>query len=319
MNPKRRRIVTAALFSGLAACTSPKMPSPPAFDLPDQIKVRVDGRVRSIPLDEYVLGSILAEVSPVDETPETAARIFEVQSVIARTYAVAHIGRHHRQGFDLCDSTHCQLYEPARIKTSRFTPVAREAVSKTARDVVLFARRPAEALFHADCGGWTTSADAVWGGRAVPYLKTARDAQPSLSHRSWRFAVPFAKLRDALNRDQRSRVGNRLDGIDIVKRDASGRAATVALRGQHGLVLRGDDLRAIMNDTFGDRAVQSTKMTISRTRDSFVFAGAGFGHGVGLCQIGAAARARRGESVKEIIEAYFDGATVARVRRASGN
>ncbi len=69
-----------------------------------------------------------------------------------------------------------------------------------------------------------------------------------------------------------------------------------------------------MNDTFGDRAVQSTKMTISRTRDSFVFAGSGFGHGVGLCQIGAAARARRGESVNEIIEAYFDGATVARVR-----
>ena len=314
MNPKRRRMVTAALFSGLAACTAPKMPSPPAFDLPDHIKVRVDGRVRSIPLDEYVLGSILAEVSPVDESPETAARIFEVQSVIARTYAVAHLGRHHRQGFDLCDSTHCQLYDPARIRTSRFTPLAREAISKTARDVVLFARRPAEALFHADCGGFTTSADAVWGGRAVPYLKMASDAQPSLAHRSWRFAVPFAKLREALNRDRRSRVGDRLDGIDIVKRDASGRAATVALRGQHKPVLRGDDLRAIINETFGDRAVQSTKLTISRTRDSFVFAGAGFGHGVGLCQIGAAARARRGESVKDIIETYFDGATVARVR-----
>jgi stage II sporulation protein D len=290
------------------------MPSPPAFDLPDHIKVRVDGRVRSIPLDEYVLGSVLAEVSPVDETPTTAARIFEVQSIIARTYAVAHAGRHRRQGFDLCDTTHCQLYDPARIKTSRFTPIAREAVAGTTRRVVMFARRPAEALFHADCGGWTTSADAVWGGRAVPYLKTANDTQPSLSHRSWRFAVPFGKLRDALNRDKRSRVGSRLDGIDIVKRDASGRASTVVLRGQYKPVLRGDDLRAIMNETFGDRAVQSTKLTIARTRDSFVFTGAGFGHGVGLCQAGAAARARRGESFEDIVTAYFDGASVVRVK-----
>ncbi len=314
MNPKRRRMVTAALFSGLAACTSPRMPSPPAFDLPDTIKVRVDGRVRSIPLDEYVLGTVLAEVSPVEESEDTAARIFEVQAVIARTYAVAHIGRHGRQGFDLCDSTHCQLYDPARIKTSRFTPVAREAVRDTAREVVMYARRPAEALFHADCGGWTTSADAVWGGRAVPYLKTARDDQPSLSHRSWRFTIPFDKVRDALNRDKRSRVGRRLTSIDVVTRDASGRVASVAVRGDQRLVLRGDDFRAILNQTFGDHAVQSTKLTISRTRDSFVFAGTGFGHGVGLCQIGAAARARRDEPVDDIIAAYFSGATVVRVR-----
>jgi stage II sporulation protein D len=270
--------------------------------------------VRTVPLDEYVLGSVLAEVSPVDEAPETAARIFEIQAVIARTYAAAHVGRHRRQGFDLCDSTHCQLYDPARIRTSRFTTIARDAVRETSREVVMFGRRPAEALFHADCGGWTTSADAVWGGRAVPYLKTASDSQPSLSHRAWRFAVPFNKLRDALNRDRRSRVGNRLDGLDIVRRDASGRASTILLRGQHRPSLRGDDLRAIVNGTFGDFAIQSTKMTIARTRDSFVFAGTGFGHGVGLCQIGAAARARRGESVDDIIGAYFKGAGVVKLR-----
>ena len=135
----------------------------------------------------------------------------------------------------------------------------------------MYARRPAEAFFHADCGGSTTSADAVWGGRAMPYLKASSDDQPSLSHRSWRFAVPFAKLREALNRDRRSRVGGRLDGIDIVKRDRSGSAANVALRGDQRLVIRGEDLRAIVNETFGDRAVQSTKLTIAKTRDSFVF------------------------------------------------
>jgi stage II sporulation protein D len=183
-------------------------------------------------------------------------------------------------------------------------------VRETAREVLVYRSRPAEALFHADCGGSTTSADAVWGGPPVPYLKTASDEQPALSHRTWRFAVPFAKLRDALNRDRRSRVGTRLDGIDVVERDASGRVVTVALRGDRRIVLRGGDLRAILNTTFGDHAVQSTKLTVARTRDSFVFSGAGFGHGVGLCQAGAAARARRGQSVQEIVAAYFDGVTV---------
>jgi stage II sporulation protein D len=288
----------------------PRAPSPPQFEIPDRIKVRHNGRVTSVPLEEYVLGSVLAEVSPVDEAVPTAERIFEVQAVIARTYAIAHLGRHRAQGFDLCDSTHCQLYDPARIKTSRFTAIARDAVRETSHEVLLYGSRPAEALFHADCGGSTTSADAVWGGPPVPYLKAASDEQPSLSHRTWRFAVPFGKLRDALNRDRRSRVGKRLDAIDVVKRDASGRVATVALRGDRRVVLRGDDLRAILNTTFGDRAVQSTKVTIVRTRDSFVFSGTGFGHGVGLCQAGAAARARRGQSVREIVAAYFDGVTV---------
>jgi stage II sporulation protein D len=306
--------MAAALFSALAACAPTHTPTPPAFTLPDQVRIRADGRVRTVPLEEYVLGSVLAEVSPVDETPRTAARIFEVQAVVARTYAVAHVGRHRQQGFDLCDSTHCQLYDPARIKTSRFTEIAREAVRQTARKVLLYARRPAEALFHADCGGQTTSADAVWGGPALPYLKSSIDKQPDVSHRSWRFAAPFGKLRDALNRDSRSRVGSRLDAIEIVKRDPSGRAASFAVRGAQQQVLRGEDLRAILNQTFGDYAVQSTKLTIAKTRDSFVFTGAGFGHGVGLCQIGAAARARRGESIEDIIDAYFEGASVVRLK-----
>jgi stage II sporulation protein D (peptidoglycan lytic transglycosylase) len=315
MTTRNRRTVAAALFSTLAACAPAHTPSPPAFSLPQQIKVRVDGRVRTVPLEEYVLGSVLAEVSPVDETAQTAARIFEVQAIIARTYAVAHLGRHQKQGFDLCDSTHCQLYDPARIRTSRFTAIAREAIRETTREVLMYGRRPAEALFHADCGGSTTSADAVWGGRALPYLKASSDTQPSLSHRSWRFAVPFGKLREALNRDPRSRVGRRLDAIEIVKRDESGRAASFALRGDQRQVLRGEDLRAILNQTFGDHAVQSTKLTISRTRDSYVFTGAGFGHGVGLCQIGAATRARRGQSIEDILDVYFEGTSVVRLAK----
>ena len=89
--------------------------------------MRSGGQIVSVPLDDYVAASILSEVSPLGETPDTVARIFQIQAVVARTYAVFSIGRHHAEGFDLCDSTHCQLYEPGRLKTSRFADVARLA------------------------------------------------------------------------------------------------------------------------------------------------------------------------------------------------
>src|SRR5262245_37843293 len=143
----------------LGACGSPKVPAVPGLSLPDRVQVRTGGRVVSIPLEEYVLGSTLAEVSPTDQSSATVARVFEVQASLARTYAVAGIGRHHADGFDLCDTTHCQVYDPARIKTSRFAGAARDAVERTAGEIITYGNRAAEALYHADCGGYTASAE----------------------------------------------------------------------------------------------------------------------------------------------------------------
>jgi stage II sporulation protein D len=52
----------------------------------------------------------------------------------------------------------------------------------------------------------------------------------------------------------------------------------------------------------------STRMSITRSGSTYVFEGTGFGHGVGLCQAGAAARARRGDTTEAILAAYFTGA-----------
>ena len=51
---------------------------------------------------------------------ETVERMLEVQTIISRTYAVSHLGRHAREGFDLCSTTHCQLFDPRRLQTSRW-------------------------------------------------------------------------------------------------------------------------------------------------------------------------------------------------------
>lgn len=313
----RRHFLTVVVAGGVAsACgvPGPMTPTGPVLSVPARIRVRAAGRIVSVPVEEYVLGSALAEVTPIDESPATVARIYEVQAVLARTYAASHLARHRAEGFDLCDSTHCQLYEPARVQTSRFAAVARAAVLRTSGQLLAYAQRPVEALFHADCGGHTDGADAVWGGAPVPYLLPAPDNVPAAAHRSWKIAVSADDLRAAFNADARSRVGRKLDSVTVRQRDVSGRAAQIALGGEVARVLRGEELRAILNQKLGDKGIQSTRFSITKTGLTYTFQGTGFGHGVGLCQLGAATRARRGESLDSILGHYFQGAKLLKTR-----
>jgi stage II sporulation protein D len=307
----RRELGVVAAAALLSACgvAGPRLPGaiPPAASARKRVAVRHRGRVVDVDVEEYVLASALAEVAPVDDSPKTVARIFETQAVLARSFAASHLGRHRAEGFDLCDTTHCQLYDPARIRTSRFAAAARGAAHRTAGQVLVYNGRPAEALFHADCGGHTAAAERVWGGPPVPYLRSAPDAVRPAAHRAWAQAIPREELRAALNGDTRSRVGRVLEAIEIRKRDGSGRVVEVALAGEQRHLLRGEDLRAIVNRRFGVRALQSTRFSVRQDAGAWVFEGTGFGHGVGLCQLGAAARARRGDSLEQILTAYFPG------------
>ncbi len=254
-----------------------------------------------------MLATVLAEVAPPAEPVAVARRIFEVQAIVARSYATARIGRHRAEGFDLCDTTHCQVYDPARIRTSKLAPVAREAVQQTAGQILIYDHRAAETLFHADCGGATASAEAVWGGRAVPYLLPRPDELDAAVHRRWKWSATLETLRSALAGDTRTDVGRSLKSIAITSRDDSGRARQITLDGATPRVVRGEDFRLAVIRAQGIRTIMSTRMSVTRTGSTYVFEGTGFGHGVGLCQVGAAARARRGETTAQILAAYFTG------------
>jgi stage II sporulation protein D len=317
LSPCRTAILALTIVgAGCATGTTPRRDPAPsaAVDLPTVIRVRTAGRVLSVPLEEYVLGTALSEVSPVGESTSVATGIFRLQAILARTYAVAQQGRHRQEGFDLCDTTHCQLYEPARLKTSRFVAVARQAVTDTAGQVLMFGQRPAETLFHADCGGHTADAETIWGGR-VPYLIGAPDPVPQDTHRRWQVSLRRDHLRDAFNASPVSRVGRRLTSLRIAERDASGRAARIEIKGEEATyLLRGEQVRAILNRTFGQRAILSTRFTVSPAGEDYRFEGTGFGHGVGLCQVGAAARLRRNEPVRAVLTSYFPGTRLTPVR-----
>jgi stage II sporulation protein D len=268
--------------------------------------------VREVALEDYVAATALSEVHPDVSDEGIAPRVFEVQAVLARTYAVTNRGRHASEGFDLCSTTHCQLYEPSRLGTSRWAGAAQAATAQTAGEVLWFAGAPARAVFHADCGGHTSAAGAVWGGPGPAYLVGERDNGPATSaHVEWTFETTATALRRALNADPRTAVGARLDRVEVAGRDPAGRAELVTLRGTRTFVVRGEIFREAVSRALGAKSIRSTLFNISKTKQEFTFTGKGYGHGVGLCQAGAIARLRAGASVNSVLAFYFPGTKVA--------
>jgi stage II sporulation protein D len=284
------------------------------------VTVQLDGgRIARLALDDYVRGTIAAEVwLPGSEDPETAERIFELQAIVARTYALANLHRHAADGFDLCSSTHCQLYRAPSPEAgiSRWSETIDQAVARTRGQVILFDDAPILALFHANCGGATSAADAIWGGTVRPYLRGVADGdQCALAPgATWRTPITRDALTRALDADARTAVRGRLDSIDIVETDPAGRASLVALTGARSPVVRGEELRLVLMRTFGSRSIRSPRFTVRRDGDEFVFEGKGIGHGAGLCQYGAMARLRAGASPADVIAFYYPGTTIGRWR-----
>ena len=296
------------VFAGACAPSAPRLPGGFPTETPVRLRVEVAGHVSAISLEQYVLGAALSEVTPTGESDRAATTIYEVQAIIARTYAAAHLGRHSTEGFDLCDKTHCQLYQPVRIQTSRFTSIARRAVVATSGRILRFNGTAADAPYHSDCGGRTTTPADAWGGSARPYLPERPDDVPEGTHRSWQFAAPSQEWTTILGRDPRTDPGGHVRDLSVTRTDGSGRAAEVEITGTRTRRVTGSVLRTVVTAERGDRSLMSTRFAVRRTANGFRLEGTGFGHGVGLCQVGTIARARRGDTVAAILAHYYPGA-----------
>ena len=304
---------TAGAPSVTTAAMGATAPPPATAAMPRSLKVRVAGRIVTIAFEDYTAGTAVSEISPVGETPQTVERVFDVQTIVARTYALAHLGRHRAEGFDLCDSTHCQLYEPARLATSRFAGDARRSVGRTAGTILTYGNRPIDALFHSDCGGHTATPEQVWGTAPLPYLRSEADLVPSTTHRTWTVTLTREQLRASLNGDARTAVGRRLTTISADHIDDSGRVTDVRATGDRRVDIRGDEFRAMVNRALKTQSVLSTRFTVRAIGPNFVLEGTGNGHGIGLCQVGAMARARQGASTDTILSIYFAGTRLTRL------
>jgi hypothetical protein len=101
-----------------------------------------------------------------------------------------------------------------------------------------------------------------------------------------------------------------LRNVRIANRNESGRASRIALDGMTPSDISGQDLRSAIGRTLGWQYLQSAAFQLKRSGDAFRFSGHGNGHGVGLCVIGSAKLAEKGETARQILERYFPGTTI---------
>ena len=248
------------------------------------------GRVEAAPLEVYV-----AQVLAGEAERDAPAATLEALAIAIRTFAVFNRARHGRDGFDLCDSTHCQVPRPA-------TAATRRAALATSGRILTYQGRPAEVFYSASCGGRSEVAAAVWPAANLPY-STSIDDDVHEADTPWTLEL---SLEDIEGRLGRAGFAGSLEDIDVASRTDSGRAETLRLRGMRPPVASGQQFRM----TLGATVLRSTAFSISRSGDRVRFTGHGYGHGVGMCVIGAGRRARRGESAQAILAHYYPGLAI---------
>jgi len=248
------------------------------------------GRVTELPIEIYV-----ARVLAGEGEPRAAAAAHQALAVAIRTFARANQARHADEGFELCDETHCQVLRDS-------TPASRVAAMATAGAVLLYDGAPAELFYSASCGGRSERAGDVWSAN-FPYLVSRVDDVHE-DDEPWTAELPLDDMQRSL---RRAGFAGTLRGLRVTARTESGRVARLELVGMRPAEIGGDDFRLAVGST----AVRSTAFSMAAARDGIRFTGQGYGHGVGMCVIGAGRRAARGETYREILEQYYPGLEMA--------
>ena len=263
------------------------------------VRIGSPGRGRDaldIPLELYVAQVLSAEGEP--NAPEASAQAL---AIAIRTYTLFNAGRHQKEGFDLCDTTHCQVLRAS-------SAASRRAAQATLGQVLTYQGAPADLYYSASCGGHTERAADVWPKVSLPYLDAVEDDVHG-DDPSWTLEKTLDEIRAAL---ARSGVrGSRLEDVVVEARTASGRAGRVGLPGLEPSSMNSNDFRLALGPT----ELRSTAFTLSRSGDRVTFTGRGYGHGVGMCVIGAGRRALRGESAAQILARYYPGLPLEDVSR----
>lgn len=256
---------------------------------PDHLIVRVhNGKL--VLVNECALENYVAGVAEAESGKGHELEYYKVQTIIARTYALANVRRHASEGFHLCDEVHCQAYHGA----SRFEEKIPQATWAT-RDHVLVDHEInlVTAAFHSNCGGHTLNAEHVWS-RPLPYLVGRPDTFCLvMPHSHWEAC--FGRKQWVEYLEANLEVEGQEDSLVSLSYYPGKRERFFA-----------DSLNNLRMTTIRrDWKLRSAFFVVEEEADSVRLTGRGFGHGVGLCQEGAMRMALLGYNSKDILHFYY--------------
>jgi SpoIID/LytB domain protein len=234
--------------------------------------------------------------------------------------------------FDVCADDHCQRYQGI---TRASSPAVAEAIKATRGQVLVYDNELCDARFSKCCGGQTEEFQYCWENIKKPYLVSVSDPFCHTSDRrilsqvlndydqetpdfyEWRVEYTQEELTELVNRKTKLDLGDILDLVPL-DRGASGRIWRLQIVGSKRSFIIGKELeiRRALSEThlyssaFKVKKVQSSNLNSQSSNLKFILKGRGWGHGVGLCQIGAAVMGEKGYDYDDILLYYYRGAEI---------
>lgn len=248
----------------------------------------VNGNLRIInhvELENYVAGVVYAECGGFADKG-----FFELQAILCRTYALYNINKHWKEGFNLCDQVHCQVYKG---KTSDSDVLTAAYLSKN-KVIIDKDSNIISAVFGSNCGGQTFNAEDVWS-KPHTYLKTVVDTFCIYQKNAlWKVKMPTSKWLNYLS-----------EKYKYPMEDTLKRYLAMNFLQQNRKVFFDEEDSILLKNIRADFQFKSTWFSITPVGDSLIFQGRGYGHGVGLCQEGALKMCRLEYSFLDIIHFYY--------------
>jgi len=284
--------------------------------------------VNVVPLEDLLRGLVPAEM--FSRAPMEALK---AQAVTARAEVLAKIGtRHLADPYFLCSEQHCAVYRGI----SGETPTTNAAVDGTRGNALFSADgRLVNAVYSAVCGGHTENNESVWGGMPDPNLRGKSDllgdsrayplpgdlvdflsaALPAACRLATFVQLDKFRWRRHFTSEEMNRLTESLDlgsleAISVTERGVSGRAKAVTLAGRRkARQVRGElEIRKLFGMLNSSMFLVEAERNGEGRVKGWNFRGGGWGHGVGMCQLGAIGRAQAGHDFQAILSHYFSGA-----------
>ena len=304
--------------------------------------------INELPVEQYLESVISSEMSATS-SPE----LLKAHAVISRSWLLCQMENRQKEGrdransffsfvkkddellrwydredhtlFDVCADDHCQRYQGI---TRASSPAVAEAIKATRGQVLMSDNELCDARFSKCCGGQTEEFQYCWENIKKPYLVSVSDPFCHTSDRrilsqvlndydqetpdfyEWTVAYTQEELTELVNRKTKLDLGDIVDLIPL-DRGTSGRIWRLQLVGTKRSFIIGKELE--IRRALSETHLYSSAFDVEKRDNRFILHGHGWGHGVGLCQIGAAVMGEKGYDYDDILLYYYRGAEIKQI------
>ncbi|MHC1705260.1 MAG: SpoIID/LytB domain-containing protein [Tenuifilaceae bacterium] len=273
------------------------MPAFPARLYDENISIYVEfNRMMAINIvdQEKYIASVVEAEAGLNKDEE----FYKAQSLIARTFALAHLEKHKGEGFNLCDGTHCQVYKGKQASDKK---IYNATLATKGLVIIDTTKQLITAAFHSNCGGFTANSQDVW---LTPksYLVSVEDKYCSSGRNAnWEVRIPLSKWKKFLQ----TKGVDTTSITDIKQYEFKPLERPVYYSiGKHKIP---------MIQFRSEFKLRSAFFSVTIVKNMVRLTGEGYGHGVGLCQEGAMQMANKGWKYDSIIYHYYKDVKIVNI------